>query len=249
MLVRLQKIISQAGFASRRKAEELIQSGRVRVNGIMITELGTKANPETDRIEIDGQRIEPQQPRMAILLNKPDGYITSTRDPQGRRTVTQIVDHIPVRLYPVGRLDFHTEGLLILTNDGDLAQAIEHPSKAIAKTYEAKVKGIPSRGEIEKLRKGIYLDGRKTAPAEIRLLETRINAWFRITIKEGRKNQIRRMFEMIGHPVIKLRRVAIGFLTDPKLKPGDYRYLTRAEIQRFLKAAGDGKKTKSGKES
>ena len=233
MLMRLQKIISQAGIASRRKAEELILSGRVSINGVTVIELGTKADPQKDRIEVDGQRIEPQQPRIAILLNKPDGYITSTRDPQGRPTVAQILDHIPARLYPVGRLDFHTEGLLIMTNDGELAQAIEHPSGAIEKSYEVKVKGIPSREKIARLRQGIYLDRRKTAPAGIRLLNTRINSWFEVKITEGRKNQIRRMFESIGHPVLKLRRVAIGFLRDPNLKPGEYRHLTRSEIQRF----------------
>jgi pseudouridine synthase len=231
MMERLQKIISRSGVASRRKAEELILSGRVAVNGRKVTELGTRADAQTDTISVDGRRIEPHQPRLAVLLNKPDGYITSLRDPQGRPTVSRLVDQIPVRLYPVGRLDYHTEGLLILTNDGDLAQKIEHPSHAIPKIYIAKVKGIPETGPLTKLRGGILLEGRKTQPARIKILETRKNAWVEITLREGRQNQIRKMFESIGHPVIKLKRVAIGGLRDDRLKPGEYRMLSAHEIQ------------------
>ena len=235
MKARLQKIISQAGITSRRKAEEMITAGRVRVNGKVITELGSKADPENDRIEVDGMRIEPEQPRIAILLNKPDGFITSLSDPEGRPTVTKLVDDVPVRLYPVGRLDFHTEGLLIMTNDGDLAQSIEHPSRAIDKTYIAKVREIPDDDKLGKLRKGIMLDGKKTLPAKIRILETRKNAWIEIIIREGKQNQIRKMFDSIGHQVLKLKRVAIGSLRDDRLEPGQYRHLTKKEIGIFLK--------------
>lgn len=231
MMERLQKIISRAGVASRRKAEELILGGRVAVNGETVTELGSRADARKDTITVEGRRIEPHQPRLAVLLNKPDGYITSMRDPEGRPTVARLVDHLPVRLYPVGRLDFHTEGLLILTNDGDLAQKIEHPSHAIAKVYVAKVKGIPEQGQLKALRQGVPLDGRKTLPARIRVLETRKNAWIEVTLREGRQNQIRKMFETIGHPVIKLKRVAIGALRDDRLKPGEFRLLTSQEIQ------------------
>jgi pseudouridine synthase len=231
MQVRLQKIISQAGVTSRRKAEELIREGRVRINGKTVFELGTKADPDRDNIDVDGKRIEPKQPRISVLLNKPDGYITSLRDPEGRPTVKKLVDNIPVRLYPVGRLDYHTEGLLILTNDGDLAQKIEHPSHALEKVYIAKVKGVPEEIKINKLRGGIILEGRKTLPARIKIIETRKNAWLEITIQEGRQNQIRNMFEKIGHPILKLKRVAIGAIRDDSLKPGEYRMLKPQEIK------------------
>jgi 23S rRNA pseudouridine2605 synthase len=231
MQVRLQKIISQAGVTSRRKAEDLIREGRVRINGKTVFELGTKADPDRDTIDVDGKRIEPKQPKISVLLNKPDGYITSLRDPEGRPTVKKLVDNIPVRLYPVGRLDYHTEGLLILTNDGDLAQKIEHPSHALEKIYLAKVKGVPEENKINKLRGGIVLEGRKTLPAKIKVIETRKNAWLEITIREGRQNQIRNMFEEIGHPVLKLKRVAIGPIRDDNLKPGEYRMLKPQEIK------------------
>lgn len=234
MTARLQKILSQAGVTSRRKAEEYIVTGRVKVNGKIVSELGAKADPDKDTILVDGKRIEPKQPRIAVLLNKPDGFITSLRDPEGRPTVTRLVDTIPVRLYPVGRLDYHTEGLLILTNYGDLAQSIEHPSHAIEKAYIAKVKGVPAEKALEHLRKGIYLDGKRTLPAKIKVLETRKNAWLEIIIREGRQNQIRNMLEIIHHPVLRLKRVAIGFLRDDKLKTGEYRFLTQQEIKKFL---------------
>lgn len=231
MQVRLQKIISQAGVTSRRKAEDLIREGRVRINGKTVFELGTKADPDRDTIDVDGKRIEPKQPKISVLLNKPDGYITSLRDPEGRPTVKKLVDNIPLRLYPVGRLDYHTEGLLILTNDGDLAQKIEHPTHALEKIYLAKVKGVPEENKINKLRNGIMLEGRKTLPAKIKVIETRKNAWLEITIREGRQNQIRNMFEEIGHPVLKLKRVAIGAVRDDNLKPGEYRMLKPQEIK------------------
>jgi len=235
MLVRLQKLISQAGVASRRKAEELITNGRVRVNGKVVSELGSKADPTKDLIEVDGLRIEPEQPRIALLLNKPDGYITSLRDPEGRPTVTKLVDDIPVRLYPVGRLDYHTEGLLILTNDGELAQSIEHPSREIEKIYIAKVKGIPRETGLDQMRRGMNLEGKKLLPVKVRVLESQKNPWFEIVLREGKQNQIRKMFEAIGHPVIRLKRVAIGPLRDDRLQPGEYRFLTPREVNYFKK--------------
>jgi 23S rRNA pseudouridine2605 synthase len=234
MQSRLQKIISQANITSRRKAEELIRAGRVKVNGKITTELGSKADPDKDTIEVDGRRIEPKQQKIAILLYKPDGYITSMKDPEGRPTVAQLVDSIPVRLYPVGRLDYHTEGLLIMTNNGELSQSIQHPSRAINKVYWAKVKGIPSKDKLDKLRKGITIERRKTLPARVNVLETRKNAWIEITIREGRQNQIRKMCDAIGHSVLKLRRVAIGPIHDTKLKPGEFRHLTAKEVKVFL---------------
>jgi 23S rRNA pseudouridine2605 synthase len=235
MLTRLQKLISQAGVASRRKAEELITAGRVRVNGKVVRELGSKADSTRDLIEVDGLRIEPEQPKIAVLLNKPDGYITSLRDPEGRPTVVKLVDDIPVRLYPVGRLDFHTEGLLILTNDGDLAQSIEHPSLEIEKVYIAKVKGIPNEAGLDQMRRGMSLEGHKLLPVKVRVLESQKNPWFEIILREGKQNQIRKMFEAIGHPVIRLKRVAIGPLRDDRLRPGEYRFLTPREVKFFKK--------------
>lgn len=234
MQIRLQKIISQAGVTSRRKAEELITKGKVRVNGKVVNELGSKADPDRDEIHVDGKRIEPKQPKIAVLLNKPDGYITSLKDPEGRPTVVKLVDDIPVRLYPVGRLDYHTEGLLILTNDGDLAQKIEHPSKAIEKVYIAKTKGVPDESALKKLRTGIVIEGRKTLPAGIKIIETRKNAWLEITIREGRQNQIRKMLDAVGHPVLKLKRIAIGTLRDDSLRPGEYRFLKPQEIKKLV---------------
>ena len=249
MQVRLQKIISQAGVTSRRKAEDLIREGRVRINGKTVFQLGTKADPDRDTIDVDGKRIEPKIPKISVLLNKPDGYITSLRDPEGRPTVKKLVDNIPVRLYPVGRLDYHTEGLLILTNDGDLAQKIEHPTHALEKLYLAKVKGVPEENRINKLRTGIILEGRKTFPAKIKIIETRKNAWLEITIHEGRQNQIRKMFEEIGHPVLKLKRVAIGAIRDDSLKPGEYRMLKPQEIKMLRGGKSHTGPPKKGKHS
>jgi 23S rRNA pseudouridine2605 synthase len=242
MLIRLQKIIAQAGVTSRRKAEELIRSGRVHVNGKPVTELGSKADPAKDRIEVDGRNIGPAESRIAILLNKPDGYITSLSDPQGRPTVRELIKKIGVRLYPVGRLDFHTEGLLILTNDGELAQKIEHPSHKLEKVYVAKVKGIPDQGSLKKIRNGIVIEGRRTLPARVGILETRKNAWLEIAIREGRQNQIRKSFEAIGHPVLKLKRVAIGPLRDDRLKVGEYRFLKPTEIHVLIRHTSETSK-------
>lgn len=207
----------------------------MRVNGKVVRELGSKADPTKDRIEVDGLRIEPEQPRIAVLLNKPDGYITSLRDPEGRPTVVKLVDDIPVRLYPVGRLDYHTEGLLILTNDGELAQSIEHPSREIEKVYIAKIKGVPSDAALDKMRRGMNLEGQKLLPVKLRVIESQKNPWFEIILREGKQNQIRKMFEAIDHPVIRLKRVAIGPLRDDRLQPGEYRFLTPREVKFFKK--------------
>jgi 23S rRNA pseudouridine2605 synthase len=245
MQVRLQKILSQAGVTSRRKAEEYIQQGRVRVNGKIVDQLGAKADPDRDEIHVDGKKIEPKQPRISVLLNKPDGYITSLHDPEGRPTVAKLVDNLPVRLYPVGRLDYHTEGLLILTNDGEFAQKIEHPSHSIEKVYLAKVKGIPHPMEMKKLREGITIEGRKTLPAKIKIIETRKNAWIEVVIREGRQNQIRKMFDAIKHPVLKLKRVAIGSLRDDRLRPGEYRMLKPQEIRKLVEGTSPTKRKPS----
>ena len=234
---RLQKIIATAGIASRRKAEELIQAGVVAVNGKVVTELGTKADPEKDHIKVRGKLINVQQEKVYILLNKPIGYLTSRSDPQKRQLVTDLVGpSYAAKVHPVGRLDLNTEGLILLTNDGEFTNLIAHASHNVPKVYEAKVKGKPSEWQINKISRGVEIGGVKTAPAKIRLMEeTETNAWYEVTLHEGRNQQIRKMFDSIGHSVVKLRRIAIGFLKDEKVKPGEFRFLREAEVKRFLR--------------
>src|SRR6476661_8087083 len=237
---RLQKLIAAAGVASRRHAEELIAAGRVTVNGEVIKELGTKADPDRDHIKVNGKLINPQlkaREKVYVLLNKPRGYLSSVSDPEGRPLVTELLPPGVGRLYPVGRLDFNTEGLLLLTNDGDFTNYITAARNRVDKVYEVKVKGVPSETAIARLRKGVTLeDGTRTAPAKIvKLNETQTNAWFEVLLHQGRNQQVRRMFELIGHSVIKLRRVRIGFLTDENLKPGYWRHLSESEVARLMR--------------
>ncbi|MGH9836739.1 MAG: pseudouridine synthase [Blastocatellia bacterium] len=240
MQERLQKIIAAAGVASRRKAEELIAAGVVTVNGQVVTELGTKADPEKDHIKVRGRLINPKfgrQEKIYILLNKPLGILTSRSDPKNRPLVIDLLGPYRDKVHPVGRLDFNTEGLLLLTNDGDFTNLITG-SKQAPKVYEVKVKGQPSEHQIRMLERGVVVDGKRTAPALIRLIEqSDTNAWYRVTLHEGRNQQIRKMFDHVGHSVIKLRRVAIGFLKNERLKPGEFRLLSEAEVKRFFKAA------------
>jgi 23S rRNA pseudouridine2605 synthase len=238
---RLQKLIAAAGVASRRHAEELITAGRVTVNGEVVKELGTKADPAKDHIKVNGKLINPQlqaREKVYVLLNKPRGYLSSVSDPEERPLVTELLPRSLGRLYPVGRLDFNTEGLLLLTNDGDFTNFITSAKNKVEKVYEVKVKGVPPEAAIERLRRGIKLDdGMRTAPAKItRLHETATNAWFEVLLHQGRNQQVRRMFELIGHSVLKLRRVRIGFLTDETLKPGYYRLLSPAEVTRLMRS-------------
>jgi 23S rRNA pseudouridine2605 synthase len=236
---RLQKLIAQAGVASRRAAEELIRSGQVTVNGQIVTELGTKADPEKDHIKVRGRLINPKlqdRARVYVLVNKPKGYLSSASDPEGRKLVTDLVKG-KGRLHPVGRLDFNSEGLIILTNDGEFTNHVA-ASKMVPKIYEVKVKGLPNRNAINKLRRGLRLDdGFRTAPAEIRELKsTDKNGWYEVTLCEGHNQQIRRMFDAIGHSVVKLRRTKIGKIADPDLKPGQSRELTRSEVLSLFKS-------------
>jgi 23S rRNA pseudouridine2605 synthase len=244
---RLQKLIATAGIASRRHAEELILAGRVTVNGAVVKELGTKADPDRDHIKVNGKLINPQLKRREktyVLLNKPKGYLSSVSDPEGRPLVTELLPPNLGRLHPVGRLDFNTEGLLLLTNDGDFTNFVTAARNRVEKVYEVKVKGVPPEGAIARLRKGIMLeDGTRTAPAKIKhLSETQTNAWYEVLLHQGRNQQVRRMFELIGHSVLKLRRVRIGFLTDENLKPGHWRFLAPAEAARLMKAQDKGKR-------
>ena len=234
MQERLQKLIAQAGIASRRAAEELIASGAVTVNGKIITELGTKADPESDHIKVRGKLINTKlrdKERVYVLLNKPKGYLSSSADPQRRPLVTDLVKGHG-KLHPVGRLDFNTEGLIILTNDGDFTNAVSS-SKAIPKIYQVKTKGMPTEVAIRKLRRGLKLeDGFKTAPADIKILKpTDKNGWYEVTLFEGHNQQIRKMFDAVGHSVVKLKRVAIGNVSDAGLSVGRFRKLTPDEIR------------------
>jgi pseudouridine synthase len=236
---RLQKILSQAGIASRRASEQLMLEGRVTVNGTTVRELGTKADPAADDIRVDGRRVKLPERHRYVLLNKPRGYVTTRSDPHKRPTV---IDLIGARdyIYPVGRLDFDSEGLLILTNDGDLAARLTHPSHGVDRVYEARVLGIPDAHDLQRLSRGIIIDGRRTAPAQVALVPGRrddSHGTLRLTIHEGRNRQVRKICEAIGHPVDRLRRVAIGPIRDDLLKPGQGRDLTADEVARLRGAA------------
>jgi 23S rRNA pseudouridine2605 synthase len=229
---RIQKVLSRAGAASRREAERWLAEGRISVNGSVVSTPGTRVDPALDHIRIDGRRLRPAPNLAYLLLNKPDGFVTTTRDPQGRPTVMDLMRGVKERVYPVGRLDYHTTGLLLLTNDGDLAERLMRPG-GCRKVYHAKVRGVPDPATLQRLSGGIVLDGRRTRPCRIRRLRARDHAWLEIELAEGRRNQIRRMFERAGHPVSKLRRVTIGPLSDRGLPPGAFRRLTQAEIDRL----------------
>jgi pseudouridine synthase len=244
MQARLQKIISAAGIASRRAAEKLIEEGRVTVNGARVTALGTKADPEIDDIRVDERRVKRAQRNRYFLLNKPRGYVTTRSDPERRPTVLDLLKGVREYVYPVGRLDFDSEGLLILTNDGDLAATLTHPRHEVERVYEAQVLGVPDAHDLDRLRGGIIIEGRRTSPAQVELLGERRTegktSVLRVTIHEGRTRQVRKMADAIGHPVRTLKRIRIGPIVDKHLKPGTYRELTAEEVR---KLKGSGKKT------
>jgi 23S rRNA pseudouridine2605 synthase len=232
---RLQKILSQAGVASRRASEQLMLDGRVTVNGTTVRELGTKGDPSRDDIRVDGRRVRVPELHRYLLLNKPRGYVTTRSDPQRRRTVLDLMEGVREYIYPVGRLDYESEGLLILTNDGDLAARLTHPSHGVARVYEARVLGVPDAHDLDRLSKGVTIESRRTALADVKLLAAGV---LLITIREGRNRQVRKMCEAIGHPVTHLKRVAIGPIRDPRLKPGRWRDLTVDELRKLRAAAG-----------
>jgi 23S rRNA pseudouridine2605 synthase len=234
---RLQKLLSAAGIASRRAAETLIAEGRVSVNGRTVTELGTKADPDTDDVRVDGRRIKTPARRLYLLLNKPRGYISSRVDPQQRPTVIELLAKKGIRdyVYPVGRLDYDSEGLLILTSDGELAARLTHPSHEIEREYEVRVRGIPDRHALQRLARGVIIDGRRTLPADVRVSKTIESAGgpqslLSLVVREGRNRQVRKMCDEIGHPVVRLRRVRIGPIVDDRLRPGEVRDLTPREL-------------------
>ena len=239
---RLQKIISRAGLASRRQAEQWITAGRVQVDGKVVRELGTRADPRQSRIQVNGKPLRPPRQALYYMLYKPRGCVTTLSDPEGRPTIMNFVKKIPERVYPVGRLDYASEGLLLITNDGEFSNLVLSSSSGIEKTYWVKVSGLPEAAALQKLREGIPLEGRRTLPARIRRLPPQgrkesDNPWYEVALREGRQNQIRRMFERIGHPVRKLKRVSIGSLRLGNLKPGEIRPLRPAEVRGLLQRA------------
>ena len=232
---RLQKLLAHAGVTSRRKAEHLILEGRVVVNGKVVTELGSKADLVRDHIKVDGKLIRPPERLVYLALHKPKNCVTTMSDPQGRQTVMDLVQGIKVRVYPVGRLDYHSEGLLLLTNDGEFANKVTSAAMHVTKTYMAKVTGALTSEQEEQFRRGVPLSGRRTAPAGLKLMRAAENPWYEVRLNEGRQNQIRLMFKHFGRLVEKLKRVKIGFLELAPLKPAEFRFLSAVEVERFKK--------------
>lgn len=238
---RLQKVMAHAGVASRRKCEELITQGRVKVQGQVVDQLGVKVSPN-DRIEVDGIPIYREEPRY-ILLYKPRNYISAVEDDKGRPVVVDLINGVDERIYPIGRLDFDTTGLLLLTNDGDFANRMMHPRFQVEKVYIAKIKGIPQADALKRLAKGVMVDGKLTSKANVKLLKQNTSnqtAVVELTIHEGWNHQVKKMFEAIGHPVIKLKREAFAFLNLDKMQAGDWRYLTSFEVDKLRKMSESG---------
>ncbi len=233
---RLQKILSQAGIASRRQSEKYIQDGRVTVNGTIITELGTKADLERDHIKVDGKLIHAPSRLLYIALHKPNNTVTTVTDPEGRKTVMELLKGVKERVYPVGRLDYHSEGLLLLTNDGEMANALMSAATHIPKIYLVKVNGSLTPEQEQHFRDGVPLSGRRTMPAGLKLMQRAENPWYEVKLHEGRNNQIRLMFKNFGRLVEKLKRVAIGPLDLGSLKPGEFRYLSEEEVRKLKRA-------------
>lgn len=237
--MRLEKYLALAGVASRRGAKAMIREGRVSVNDTVVLEPGSPLDETRDVVRVDGQRVRPQKNRVYLLLNKPRGYLTTVRDPQGRKTIYDLLPPMTERVVPVGRLDYDTEGLLLLTNDGELAYRLLHPRFKVPKTYHATVRGVPSEETLNRLRKGIFLEGKKTAPAQVTLVHTNgNNAQIRLVLYEGRKRQVREMLRAIGHPVKRLRRIQFGPLSLSRLPKGCFRPLTPWELRSLRRSAG-----------
>lgn len=236
MKERLQKILSRAGVASRRAAERILVEGRVTVNGEIVSELGSKADPVADVVRVDGVQVRPQKQHVYLLLNKPKGVISTRHDPEGRTTVMNLLPAVP-GLFPVGRLDVTTEGLILLTNDGAFAERVAHPRYEVPRVYHAKVRGVPAAPTLARLRQGVHYEGERLAADRVRILEADNNAWLEVTVHEGRHHEVRRLLEAVGHPVSKLKRVGFGPLTTKGLKPGEFRALTAQEVRALLARA------------
>lgn len=237
--MRLQKYLAHMGVASRRHAEDLIRSGRVKVNGQVVTVMGFKIEPGRDEVTVDGRPVNEPERKVYVLLYKPSGYVTTVKDPQGRPTVLDLLRDVPGRIYPVGRLDYATEGLLLLTNDGDLTLRLTHPRYRIPKTYLALVEGVPGDKTVARLRRGVELEDGPTSPAEVEIRRIKDGrALLKLTLREGRKREVRRMLAAVGHPVKWLKRIKFAFLTLGDLKPGEYRYLAPHEVARLYQMVG-----------
>src|SRR5262249_43739366 len=236
MQERIQKILSRAGVASRRGAERVMAEGRVSVNGVTVRELGTKADVAGDDVRVDGVRLQPPREAVYILLNKPKGAVSTRHDPEGRTTVMDLVPAV-AGLFPVGRLDVTTEGLLLLTNDGAFAERVSHPRYEVPRVYRAKVHRIPGPETLERLKRGVRVEGEMLAVDRVRVVRADNNAWLELTLHEGKHHEVRRLLEAVGHPVSKLRRVALGPLTDRGLEPGQFRQLSAAEVQALLRGS------------
>jgi len=235
-LERIQKILAKAGIASRREAERMVIEGRVMVNGKMVDTLGFKADPSKDHIKIDGKRLKGFEARVTLLLNKPRGYLSTVKDPEGRPTVMDLLKRRKWRVYPVGRLDFDAEGLLLLTNDGDIAHLLSHPRFSIPRTYWVKVKGVPDEQRLTQLKRGVKLeDGKASVVSSAILRQGEKNSWIQVVVTEGRNRLVKRIFSAIGHPVLKLKRVGFGPIRLGNLPIGQFRYLTPAEFEDLKK--------------
>lgn len=238
MKERLQKIISASGIASRRAAEQMIEEGRVTVNNFIVRQLGVKADVEKDEIRVNGTLIHPETSKIYLMLNKPKGYVTTMHDPQRRPVVTDLLAGVSERLFPVGRLDYDSEGLIFMTNDGDFSQKMQHPRFEIPKTYMVKIKGTLAANEIRALSKGLKLMDGLFKPESVRILKANLKScWLTLTIAEGKKRVIRRGFQSMGHPVVRLIRTAISDVCLGSLKTGTFRYLTDKEVKRLLSQA------------
>jgi len=238
---RIQKILAKAGIASRREAERMVIEGRVSVNGKIVGTLGFKADPSKDRIKVDGKRLAPFEPKVLLLLNKPRGYLSTVKDPKGRPTIMDLLRNVKWRVYPVGRLDFDAEGLLLLTNDGDLAHRLSHPRFSIPKTYLVKVAGVPEEKKLIRLRRGVMLeDGGARAVSCSLIREREKNSWVQVVVTEGRNHLVKRMFSAIGHPVLKLKRVEYGPIQLKDLPFGQCRALTPEEVGKLRKIGSEG---------
>ena len=232
MQERLQKVIAHAGIVSRREAERFITEGRVAVNGSIVTQLGTKVDPTRDKINVDGRLVKSFPGKVYVLMNKPAGYVSTLKDPQERPVVTDLLDRINTRVFPVGRLDYDAEGVLLLTNDGELAHRLQHPRYGISRTYEVKVKDVPANSQLSRLRKGVRLEDGITLPAKAKFLKkTTKNCWLKITLYEGKNRQVKRMCAAVGHPVLKIKRVSLGPLSLGDVSRGKYRHLTQDEVK------------------
>jgi len=238
--MRLNKFLAHAGVCSRREADRWIAEGRVSVNGKAVMELGEKIDPARDRVVANGSPVKVEEERpVYILLNKPAGRVVSVKDPFGRPTVMELLTHVTARVYPVGRLDLETEGALLLTNDGELALRLTHPRYGVAKVYEARVEGDPSDADLDKVRRGLFLEGRKTAPARVQVVRrSHRHATLKVEIHEGRKREIRKLFEAVGYPVADLTRIEFAGLTLEGLRRGQWRFLHTAEVRRLKKLVG-----------